>query len=74
MLASGQVEVKEVHKSLAKITDGLYASKYEVSNSQYRAFIRSLIETHQKETLKMTEVDSSKPITIPIRSIKTILL
>lgn len=38
----GQLDIKEVNKSLAKINEVLYASKHEVSNKQYLTFINSL--------------------------------
>lgn len=56
----GQVNIKEVDKSLAKINDNLYASKYEVSNSQYVAFILSLKKEKQTGKLAIAQIDSSK--------------
>ena len=55
----GQVNIKEVEKSLAKIKNNLYASKYEVSNSQYFAFIHSLKESNQAGRLAIAQIDSS---------------
>jgi formylglycine-generating enzyme len=55
----GQINIKEVDKSLTKIRVNFYASKYEVSNSQYLAFIQSLTETRQYEKLGIAQIDSS---------------
>ncbi|MBK7094465.1 MAG: SUMF1/EgtB/PvdO family nonheme iron enzyme [Saprospiraceae bacterium] len=55
----GQLSIKEVDKSLAKINANLYASKYEVSNSQYLAFIHSLMEANLDEKLAIAQIDSS---------------
>ncbi len=56
----GQVNIKEVDKSLAKINNKLYASKYEVSNSEYLEFILSLKKAKQYEKLAIAQIDSSK--------------
>jgi len=58
--AYGQVEIKEVDKSLAKISDKLYASKYEVSNNQYITFIHALKKGKQLDQLAVAQIDSSK--------------
>lgn len=45
LTAIGQAEgfdLKSIQKSLAKVEDGLYFSKYEVSNQQYATFLEQL--------------------------------
>lgn len=48
-----KINVKETQKSFVKVTDQLYASKYEVSNLQYRTFLNDL-ELHHPELAKTT--------------------
>ncbi len=49
---------KEIEKSVAKITDSLYAGKYEVSNSLYHFFEMDLITNNKKELLKISRPDT----------------
>jgi formylglycine-generating enzyme required for sulfatase activity len=54
----GQLNIKDINRSLAKINDNLYASKYEVSNQLYGAFIHSLKKTNNKSDLAIAKIDS----------------
>lgn len=49
---------KEIENSVAKITDTLYAGKYEVSNLLYHFFQNDLIKNNKKELLKTSQIDS----------------
>ncbi len=60
LTAFGQISIKETDKSLAKITDNLYASKYEVSNSQYNAFLFVLKNSKQLDKYAIARIDSLK--------------
>jgi sulfatase modifying factor 1 len=56
----GQINIKELNHSLAKINDSLYASKFEVSNIQYRSFIDYLKTTNKSDILEIAQIDSTK--------------
>lgn len=56
----GQFSIKEIDKSLAKISPKLYASKYEVSNALYRIFLTSLKEQNQPEKLSIARIDTTQ--------------
>jgi formylglycine-generating enzyme required for sulfatase activity len=56
----GQINIKDINRSLAKINDTLYASKYEVSNQLYGAFINSLKKNHKDDELIIAKIDSLK--------------
>ena len=58
--AFGQLDIKEVNKSLVKIDEILYASKYEVSNQLYSAFINSLKNAKKYDFLLIARIDSMK--------------
>ena len=60
LTAFGQLSIKEIDKSLVKINDQLYASKFEVTNRQYIDFLNSLIKTYQAGKLKTAQIDSAK--------------
>jgi formylglycine-generating enzyme required for sulfatase activity len=49
---------KEIEKSVAKITDSLYAGKYEVSNRIYRYFESDLIKNNKTDLLKISRPDT----------------
>jgi len=53
-----QFNIKDIEKSVAKITDSIYAGKYEVSNKIYRDFIKYLSKNNKSEMLKIAQVDS----------------
>lgn len=54
----GQLNIKDINRSLAKINDSIYASKYEVSNQLYGAFINSLKKNHKDDDLAIAKIDS----------------
>ena len=58
--AFGQVDIKEINKSLAKINDRLYASKYEVSNNLYMTFLNSLKQSGNIDLLAIAQIDTLK--------------
>ncbi len=47
-------------KSLAKINEGLYASKYEVSNKLYMEFLNSLKQSNKTNVLAIAQIDTLK--------------
>ena len=51
-------DIKLIEKSLARVTDSLYAGKYEVSNSLYRFFENDLKKNGKTDALKISKVDS----------------
>jgi formylglycine-generating enzyme required for sulfatase activity len=55
-----QIKVKEIHESLVKIKDRLYASKYEVSNKMYAELIKSLNEKKEEKSLQIAQIDSMR--------------
>jgi formylglycine-generating enzyme required for sulfatase activity len=52
-------DLKKTEKTLVKISDGLYASKFEVSNKQYADFLNYLKQNNQTEKLNIAQVDSA---------------
>jgi formylglycine-generating enzyme required for sulfatase activity len=56
----GQVDIKEINGSLAKINNKLYASKYEVSNKLYMAFLKSLKLSGKTDLLSVAQIDTLK--------------
>ncbi|MES2395609.1 MAG: SUMF1/EgtB/PvdO family nonheme iron enzyme [Bacteroidota bacterium] len=58
--ALGQIHIKEIDESLVKINDGLYASKYEVSNKLYIAFLNSLKRSNKTNLLSIAQIDTLK--------------
>ena len=56
----GQIEVKQIDRSLAKINDRLYASKFEVSNKNYREFLTVLIKENRMSELSIARIDTLK--------------
>lgn len=56
----GQVDIKEINKSLAKINETLYASKYEVSNKLYVNFLNSLKQANKINELSIAQIDTLK--------------
>lgn len=55
-----QVDIKEINKSLAKVDDKLYASKYEVSNKLYMTFLNSLKQSNKTNLLTIAQIDTLK--------------
>lgn len=56
----GQIDIKQVDHSLAKINDRLYASKFEVSNKNYRDFLQVLIKENRNAELAIAQIDTLK--------------
>jgi sulfatase modifying factor 1 len=56
----GQIDVKQIDRSLAKINDRLYASKFEVSNKNYREFLTALIKENRNAELSIAQIDTLK--------------
>lgn len=50
---------KDIENSVVKIKDNLYASKFEVTNVQFRAFRHILITNNRLDLLEVTKIDSS---------------
>jgi formylglycine-generating enzyme required for sulfatase activity len=55
--------IKDIERSLCQVKDSLYASKYEVFNLQYRAFLFDLKHTGQNEIYEQAMVDTNVWIT-----------
>lgn len=56
----GQMDIKEINGSLAKINERFYASKYEVSNKLYMAFLTSLKKSNKPNLLCIAQPDTLK--------------
>ena len=56
--AFGQVNIKELSKSLAKVTETLYASECEVSNNQYATFLNALKKANKTDLLTIAQIDT----------------
>jgi sulfatase modifying factor 1 len=63
LLASGQANVlniKSTQKSLAKINDSLFFSRFEVTNNQYSIFLKHLKEGKQAAEYQTGQIDTAK--------------
>lgn len=58
LTAFAQVDIKEINQSLVKVQDGLYASKYEVSNKLYMTFLSSLKNSNDTGLLAIAQIDT----------------
>lgn len=58
--AFAQSDIKEINKSLAKINDKLYASKYEVSNKLYATFLKSFKPSDHSNEWSSAQIDTLK--------------
>jgi formylglycine-generating enzyme required for sulfatase activity len=56
----GQIDVKQIDRSMAKISGSLYASKFEVSNNNYREFLTALIKENRMSELSIAQIDTLK--------------
>jgi formylglycine-generating enzyme required for sulfatase activity len=56
----GQIDVKQIDRSMAKISGSLYASKFEVSNKNYREFLTVLIKENRMSELSIARIDTLK--------------
>ena len=54
------VKVKDIEKSLVKISDNVYMSKYDVSNEMYMQFISDLKNSHKKNLYAACYPDTLK--------------
>jgi formylglycine-generating enzyme required for sulfatase activity len=52
------IDAKYIENSVAKISDNLYAGKYEVSNIMYQQFLNELEINNRTEDLKIAQIDS----------------
>ena len=59
-ISFGQIDIKQIDRSLAKINDDLYASKFEVSNKNYREFLTVLIKENRMVELSIARIDTLK--------------
>ncbi|MEZ5174394.1 MAG: SUMF1/EgtB/PvdO family nonheme iron enzyme [Bacteroidia bacterium] len=59
IVAAGQIDIKEINKSFVKISEGLYASKYEVSNMQYLTYLNYLRQSDDSSLLALAQIDTS---------------
>jgi formylglycine-generating enzyme len=53
-----KLDLKKVEKSLAKVTDKLYACKYEATNLEYRIFLKDLKSNKQFDLYNQSIIDS----------------
>jgi formylglycine-generating enzyme required for sulfatase activity len=56
----GQIDIKQIDRSLAKINDRMYASKFEVSNKNYREFLTALTKENRMAELTIAQIDTLK--------------
>ena len=53
-------DAKNLQKNLAEINDTLYASKYEVTNGEYNAFLKSLEESSREKDFATAAIESGQ--------------
>lgn len=56
----GQADIKEINRSIIKINERLYASKFEVSNKLYMIFLNSVKQLNNANLLAVAEIDTLK--------------
>lgn len=56
--AFGQINIKELNKSLAKVTETLYALECEVSNKDYATFLNALKKANKTDLLAIAQIDT----------------
>ena len=56
----GQIDIKQIDRSLTEISGSLYASKFEVSNKNYREFLQTLIKENRIAELAIAQIDTLK--------------
>lgn len=56
----GQIEMKQIDKSIEKVHKNLYASPSEVSNRLYETFLVDLKKTNNQQTLAVAQIDTLK--------------
>lgn len=52
--------IKEIDKSMAKVSNNFYASKTEVSNAEYNLFVSALKANDDKALISVAEIDASQ--------------
>lgn len=57
--AQSTLDLKATQKSLAKINDKLYFSKYEVTNAQYSIFLTDLKANNKTSELQSAQIDTA---------------
>ncbi len=57
---NNEFNLKHFEKSLSKIEDNLYASKFEVSNIQYRLFLNELKKNNKIKEYNIAKIDTNK--------------
>jgi formylglycine-generating enzyme len=57
--AQSTLDLKAAQKSLAKINDKLYFSKYEVTNAQYSIFLKDLLANNKTSEFQSAQIDSA---------------
>jgi len=55
----GQLSIKEINASLVQVKNGLYASKYELSNQQYSHFLNSLKKSNDVRAISVAQIDTT---------------
>jgi formylglycine-generating enzyme required for sulfatase activity len=60
IFAFGQIDIKEINKSIEKVHENLYASRSEVSNRLYKAFLEDLKKTNNQQILAIAQLDTLK--------------
>ena len=56
--AFAQVNIKELNKSLAKVSETLYALECEVSNKDYATFLNALKKANKTDLLAIAQIDT----------------
>lgn len=56
----GQIEIKQLDKTIEKVHENLYASRSEVSNRLYKTFLVDLKKTNNQQTLAVAQIDTLK--------------
>jgi len=54
------IKAKTIENSVTKISENLYAGKYEVSNWWYRQFLNDLEANNRSKDLKVAQIDSAR--------------
>lgn len=57
---TGDFDIKGTQKTLVKINDSLYASKFEVTNKQYVTFLDLLKQNNRTDKYATAQIDSAK--------------
>lgn len=59
MLSATAQDLKQIHKQFKEVNTKLYASKTELSNAEYTAFLDDLQKESRFDELKMAQIDSN---------------